>query len=178
MNGRVPPLTDTLVNHSATRFAACSYTEKSSRNVKPLGNVCCSPFWSPLEHVLLCNLSVHYRGSSFGLRLFQILKLNKLSFFSSNWSQLWLSCSSLNYQFGATVPQNLWQKQSHVIFLHDKSTNQLTAARPLPCSPSLVYSRIISKRDRKRWKKFLQGSGMARVPNSDITMRSRSLFFL
>lgn len=41
-----------------------------------------------------------------------------------------------------------------------------------------VYSPIISKRDRKRWKKFLQGSGMARVPNSDITMRSLSLFFL
>lgn len=41
-----------------------------------------------------------------------------------------------------------------------------------------VYLRIIWKRDRKRMKKFLQGSGMARVPNSDTMMRLRSLLAL
>lgn len=32
-----------------------------------------------------------------------------------------------------------------------------------------------SNRERKRWKKFLQGSGMVMVPNSDTTMRLCSL---
>lgn len=40
------------------------------------------------------------------------------------------------------------------------------------------YSPNILKRDRNRRKKFLQGSGIARVPNSDITMRSLSLLLL
>ncbi len=37
---------------------------------------------------------------------------------------------------------------------------------------------IISNLDRKRWKKFLQGSGRAKVPNSDTMMRFLSLFCL
>lgn len=41
-----------------------------------------------------------------------------------------------------------------------------------------LYVLIISNLDRKRWKMFLQGSGRAKVPNSDTMMRFLSLFCL
>lgn len=38
-----------------------------------------------------------------------------------------------------------------------------------------MYSLGNSNLDKKRWKKFLHGSGMVMVPNSDTTMRSYSV---
>lgn len=50
--------------------------------------------------------------------------------------------------------------------------------RPLQSEPKISHSLGSSKRERKRWKKFLHGSGMAIVPNSDTIMRLCSRFSL
>ncbi len=56
-----------------------------------------------------------------------------------------------------------------------------TASRPPYChlhTYSQVRRTYHLKSGQERWKKFLQGSGRAKVPNSDTMMRFLSLFCL
>lgn len=59
-----------------------------------------------------------------------------------------------------------------------ESSHTQNIFRPLQSEPKMSHSLGSSNRERKRWKKFLHGSGIATVPNSDTIIRLCSRFAL